>query len=175
MIYINRFNPKINSYEFSSGSSSVVISSVDMQAVIASILGSGKTTPMDVAHLYAYHQFGDIEISLKEFKKMLKPFMYNRLIANETKKNQTIDTKILLKYHQNIVTALDDVTECVFNYLTRNKIKRISLLRFMPKIKKDTFARHYRHFIKGVIEELEDRRNKLEITVFYKVIEVEKY
>ena len=160
----NRFNVKTNSYEFTTGSSGMIISSSDMQALIASC----KTSPLVLSFLYAKQQFGDTEHSLKDFEIKLRPFMYNRLIAQ----SPSIETHILTKYHISIIDALDDITECVFKYLTRHKIKDDNIRLYMPNgVKKDTFRRHYAKFMKKTISELEIMLNDLLRQIIDKIYE----
>ncbi len=160
----NRFNVKTRDFEYQTGNSGFVISSADMQAVLSSC----EASPLTFAHWEARYQLGDTQLALKKFEKLLKPFMYNRLIASKS----SISPKTLVKYHVTIVNALDDVSDCVFRYLTRNKIKTHRIRAFMPpNILADTFRRRYSKFMRRVIGELEQELDDLEYQIMKKVLE----
>ena len=153
-VITKKLNVKISDMESTGASSSVVLTSIDVQLV----LGSCDANPLIMSYLYAKYQLGDTQASLNHFNKLLKPFMYNRLISSK----RSIDTKTLLKYHTSIINALDDVTDCVFKYLTRNKLSDYSVRKYMvDTVKKDTFRRRYMDFLQSVIIELENDLNKL--------------
>lgn len=160
----NRLNVKTGSFEFSTGSSGIIINSSDMQAVLASV----EARPITWCHFLAFHQLGDTEQSLLHFKKHLIEYMDNQFLFNK----YYFKCKTLRRYHGSAEQGFIDITNCVFNYTTRHKVKDDRIRAYMvDTVKADTFRRHYRAFLNDVVGKLETALSDLEYSIFNKINE----
>lgn len=160
----NRLNVKTGSLEFSSGSSGMIISSSDMQAVLASV----KAHPLTWCHFLAFHQLGDTEQSLLQYKKRLIEYMDDQFLFNKN----YFKCETLRRYHGSAEKGFIDITNCVFDYTTRNKVSNDRIRAYMVNtVKADTFRRHYKPFLYDVVGRLETRLSDLEFSIFNKINE----
>ncbi len=148
MKLLNKLNPKIVNLMSSGGNSSNTITSSDLAVTISTCIAS----PLAFAYLYAKYQIGDSEYNYNKLLKLLRPFVYNRLINND----KSISTKTLVKHHLNLINALDDITNCVCDFITRNKLKDTIVRKYLKNIKRNTYDRHYSEFINKIINELDN-------------------